>query len=447
MTGLDLLGTGDYLFPNVVPNLPTTPPHSMTAAAAGFPNSLGDRTRYGDMEPRFGFAWRMFGSDKTVLRGGFGIFHSYTTIDQEVLLSSGPPYVNGGSNSSDPLVPSISLADPFAPIVPSAPSGGNVIVNDNHTPYMEQYSMGIERELSPTWGVEVNYVGNAARKVPYSYQFNQPVPGPGAVTPRLSYPQYASGNLTAAVTWAIADYSALQATIRRKAKGLWLLGSYTWANSLGEANAGPVWGGGENVRDYRNWKADYGPLPFDLRQSFSLGWVADLPFGKGRRFAGNIGSLTDGFLGGWEFSGITSAHTGDYGTVSDLNNTSNSGNSRPDIISNPNGLSHSSRAAGLQEWFNTAAFQRAPLFTFGNEGVGTVQGPGFFDMDLALYKNFNLSALREGMKLQFRAESYNTPNRPNFGDPGNTYGAGNFGVIGSTTGIARQIQFGLRLDF
>jgi len=68
-------------------------------------------------------------------------------------------------------------------------------------------------------------------------------------------------------------------------------------------------------------------------------------------------------------------------------------------------------------------------------------------MDLALYKNFNLSALREGMKLQFRAESYNTPNRPNFGDPGNTYGAGNFGVIGSTTGIARQIQFGLRLDF
>jgi hypothetical protein len=97
----------------------------------------------------------------------------------------------------------------------------------------------------------------------------------------------------------------------------------------------------------------------------------------------------------------------------------------------------------IKRFFNTAAFERAPLYTFGNAGVGIVEGPELHLWDLAIYKDFSV---RENVKVQFRTEFFNAFNRANFGNPGTTFGTTNFGVIGSS-GEGRDIQFGLRVQF
>src|SRR6185295_15084276 len=95
----------------------------------------------------------------------------------------------------------------------------------------------------------------------------------------------------------------------------------------------------------------------------------------------------------------------------------------------PNNQSHSSRDAAIHQWFTTSAFQRAGQYTFGTSGLGVIEGPGLVNFDLSLYKRF---AVTENKHLEFRAEFFNAFNRPNFGNPGTTFGTGSFGVISSS---------------
>jgi hypothetical protein len=98
----------------------------------------------------------------------------------------------------------------------------------------------------------------------------------------------------------------------------------------------------------------------------------------------------------------------------------------------------------ISQFFNTAAFVRAPQYTFGNAGTGTIEGPGLQTVDLSLYKDF---AIRERARIQFRAEAFNSLNRANFDVPGTTFGTAGFGVITGTTTSPRQLQLGLRIEF
>ncbi|MBI1956340.1 MAG: hypothetical protein HYS38_08105 [Acidobacteria bacterium] len=102
----------------------------------------------------------------------------------------------------------------------------------------------------------------------------------------------------------------------------------------------------------------------------------------------------------------------------------------------------------LQRWFNTAAFQQPAPGTYGNLSRNTMFGPGAWIFDFSVFKNF---ALRETMKLQFRAEAFNILNHPNFGTPAATVGSFGFGTISSTTfgdlGMSRNIQLALKLNF
>jgi hypothetical protein len=113
------------------------------------------------------------------------------------------------------------------------------------------------------------------------------------------------------------------------------------------------------------------------------------------------------------------------------------------VIGDPNNQDRPNRDAQLRRWFNTEAFGRAPLYTFGNAGTGIITGPGFQTWDMSLYKDFRIM---ENKRLQFRAEFFNAFNNVNLGDPNTTFGSLSFGRI-SSSGDARQIQFGLRFDF
>jgi hypothetical protein len=439
------LVTQKEVFPGSVPDLPGVPPGSVTAESLGYSRQLQFQTTHNNFSPRAGFAWRMLGNDKTVLRGGAGVFYNWLVIDSATNLALGPPWVPRTSISCNNDVPCTNATSPFSSIIPIGFSG-NLAIKSNRTPYVVQFSLGIQRELTPTMTLEVNYVGNAAFKNLLGINKNQPVPGPGDIGPRRPYPDL--GDLSGYFSIGRSHYDSLQTALRKtySSAGLIFLASYTYSHALGDSVSGPQVNEGPSggIRDMRYPEAEYGNTSYDIRHIFSFSSTYQLPFGNGRPLASNIGAVPNAIIGGWSVNAIVSLQTGGWITPNDIVNVSNSGNSRPDRIGNPNGFSHPSRSAEINEWFNTAAFQRAAQYTFGNAGTGIIETPGYSDVDLAVQKRFPVG---ERMGLQFRAEFFNAFNHTNLGAPGTSFGSPNFGTISSIVGFARDIQFGLRFDF
>ncbi|HXN22816.1 MAG TPA: carboxypeptidase regulatory-like domain-containing protein [Candidatus Dormibacteraeota bacterium] len=431
------------VYPGKVPTLPGVPAGSVVAETLGYPRNLQFPTTWNNWSPRAGFAWRPFQSQKVVLRGGYGLFYNWLVIDSATGLALGPPWVPSTGISCNRDVPCVTATRPFSTtVVPS--TSGNVASKTNRTPYVHQFSLDVQYALTNTLGLQVGYVGNASGNNLIRMNINQPAPGPGSVTSRLPYPKFSS--LTAIQTIGTAHYDSLQASLRKTYDrvGLVLLASYTWSHALGDSISGPQINEGQPLRDFRNYKAEYGNTPYDVRHIASISWIYELPWGKGKPLAGNLSGVADAFVGGWRFEGIASLRTGSYLTPGDIVDVSNAGGGRPDVIGDPNSQDHSSRDASIKQWFNTSAFRRAPQFTFGNSGPGIIAGPGYNSFDLALHKRI---AIKESMGLQFRLEAFNAFNHPNLGNPSTAFGAANFGQISSIVGSARSIQLGLRFDF
>jgi hypothetical protein len=437
------LETRQQVYPGSVPDLPGVPENSATAESLGYPRTLQFPTTYNNFAPRVGFAWSLPGNN-TVLRGGAGIFYNWVVIDSATNLALGPPWVPNTSISCNKDVPCTNATTPFSTTIPTFPSN-NLALKTNRTPYVVQFSLGVQHAFTPTLGLEVGYVGNASFKNFLRLFPNQPVPGPGNVQPRRPYPDL--GDVNGYYTAGRAHYDSLQTALRKTySTGLTFIASYTWSHAMGDSISGPQINEGPSggIRDYRNPSAEYGNTPYDIRHIFSFSSTYELPFGRARRFGSSWSGVADAILGGWSLDTIISAHSGNWLTPNDIVDVSNSGGSRPDRIGDPNDFSHGGKEESIAQWFDTSAFQRAPQYTFGNSGTGIILGPGFFNLDLGLGKRF---AIRENVGIQFRSEFFNAFNHANLGNPGTTFGAPNFGVISSTQGEARSIQFGLRLDF
>jgi hypothetical protein len=279
---------------------------------------------------------------------------------------------------------------------------------------------------------------------------NQPAPGPGTGVSREPYPAF--GNLGDVRSIGRSHYDSLHAALRKTYDhtGLVFLASYTYSHALGDSVSGPQFeengtDSAAGVRYYKCLSCEYGNSPYDIRHIFSLSASYELTFGRGKLLASNANGVANGIIGGWSMQGIVSLRTGNYLTPHDSVDVSNSGNTRPDVIGNPNGFSHSGRAQEVSQWFNTAAFAQPAPFTFGTSGVGIIETPGYSDFDLAFQKRF---AIGERVGLQFRGELFNAFNHTNLGAPNvGAFGTPGFGTINSIVGSARDIQLGLRLDF
>ena len=440
------LATEQFVFAGSVPTLPGTPPNSVPAASLGYSRNMAMGTDKNDLAPRLGFAWRMLGTNRTVLRGGYGVFYNWVTQNISQTMAFGLPWVPNISISSDLDVPAVTFANPYGTTDIIVPSTGGIVAlgQETRTPYLQQYSLSLDHALTSSLGVEIAYVGNAGRKTFMGFNFNQPVPGTEPIVERLPFPDF--GSLSGTPTWGTNHYDALQVKLRKEAgpEGLVLLASYTWGKAIGTATAGPGFTArGNPIRDTRNWKADAGPLAFDVRQILALSWIYELPFGKGKPLGGNVTGAADKIVSGWKFGGITSFQGGRPLTPTNIFDTSTTGAARPNLTGDPNNRSHSGNDDKRKQFFNTDVFEGAEALSFGNAGVGIIEGPGIALWDLSLYKDIYLD---EDMWLQFRVEFFNSFNRVNFGNPGTTFGSGGFGVIGSS-GDARQIQFGLRFNF
>jgi len=425
-----------------------------------------------DFAPRIGLTWRPTASDRLVIRTGYGIFYDLANLNTKEFVSGNPIFsptqiFNTTFGSPPPLTNGLPTTTENA-----FQSGSVPLLRDQYaalwfdphsvTPRIQQWSLGIESQLAPNWGLDVSYVGARASHLDALHFFgNQARPGTGILQPRRPYPDF--NNLAYFSTDANSRYSALQAKLtKRFSDGLQFLTAYTYGKTISdqEGNEGSFGGSGNLPQDESNRQANYGRAVSDARQRMTFSPIWQLPVGSGQRFMNRTG-IVNQVLGHWQVSGILTLQSGFPFTVLSGFDYSNSGSTsaRPDRTCS--GVGRKTVASWYDaSCFTIGALQQALLGgspRFGNSGRNILDGPGIAGLDFALYKDFSLS---ERFKLRFRAEAYNIFNQAHFGlpnstcnttststcAPGPTDFGNNVGRIGGA-GEPRDIQFGLKLLF
>jgi hypothetical protein len=398
-------------------------------------NGVGDYLYDPDKKnfaPRVGLAYRPFGSEKTVIRTGYGIFYSPILPYLGWTVGQSAPNLYNATAVGDANIPNITLANAFPPALLSISPTISTISRGITTPYNQEWSFGIQREVMKNTVLDVSYLGNkGTHLIGGARNIDQAVPGPGSIPARRPYPAYTS--ISTYLSDGKSNYNALRVNLKRKlSQGLTFTASYVWSKMIDTTDTAFLAQSGNNAkRDLRDPNAERGLATFDARDRFVFNFVWALPLGRGR------------FREGWQISGIYTNQTGtpvDVGLSYDNSNTGNSGSlDRPNCVANPNqNASHT-----VLNWFNASAFAAPTPFTFGNCGKNVITGPGIQNLDFLLSKTF---APIERLRIQFRAEIFNVANHPNFDPPNASYGNPLFGQIASA-GDARETQFALKFMF
>jgi len=394
--------------------------------------------------PRVGFAWTIGDDEKTVLRGGYGVYYDQSPLAPAEALYFNSPFFDNNIFFPFPGLP-LTLNNPFPSFFPfPLPDSALAIQRDLRTGYMQHWNLNVERQIGNRSLVEVAYVGSKGTKLLTARDINQPQPSvlpPGL--PFVPRPDPRFDDIDLLESRANSNYNALQVRYeQRLTRGFSALVSYTWSKSIDDASNFFSSAGDPNFpQNSYNVAAERGRSNFDVAHRLSASYSYALPFRHADGFAGKL-------LKGWETFGIITLQTGRPFTVALLSDIDNSGtgrsilgfgaNDRPNLVGNPE-LSNPTTS----QWFNTAAFAFSAPGTFGNAGRNILDGPGFQSVNASLVKNTHFT---ERVNLQFRAEAFNLFNHPNFNLPDNFLGSPTFGRITSARD-PRHIQFGLKLLF
>jgi hypothetical protein len=425
------------LSPNAAALLPLITIPYVTSKAAGYDRSLLVPRNF-RLAPRLGLAWNPWGHSKTVLRAGVGIYPNqaaYSVISNAA--QNLPFFVNKTVNTSvTPAPPSL-----FTPTILTFSNNGTIGGNDlNHNfkiEYNEVWNANLEQEVASNTTVGIAYIGSRTVQADSSTELNVPEPGPGGVASRRPITSMSAFNTIRWDGWA--TYHALTAKItRRMNRGLMFDANWTWSHSIDDASdPGGTFNETNLPQDVRNMAAEKGDSSFDHRHRFVVNFVYNLPFAD--KSVGFIHTL----FAQWQASGDYAIQSGAPFTVNTSSDPANNGlaaTQRPNISGDPN--------AGPKDpaqWFDKSLFSVPTGFKFGNMPRNAVIGPGLQAFDLALQKDFSLS---EAARLQFRWESFDLFNHPNFNIPNRTYTptSTSFGKITSAQD-PRVMQFALRLTF
>jgi hypothetical protein len=388
-----------------------------------------------DFAPRLGIAYSL--NDKTVIRTGLGIYyvHDIGTGYYEIVRNA--PFSIRQQENADTNRPNLNWGRPFSQT--GTPTFFLAVENHDPTAYVPQWSFGVQRQLSESTSLEVNYLGSSGVYLRRLIIYNNPEPGPGNQNARRPFPIFNGGFQTMNGS-AHSSYNSLQARLQQRfSRGFTFLGSFSWGKSIDNGSGVRQQNGDTfapaNVYDL---KAERGLSAFDFRRRLTTSLLYELPFAKDNKI-----------LGGWQIGSILTLQDGfhvDTGCNS-ANSVQNNGSTcRPDATGISPDLPRGEQDP--RRWFNPAAFvNRLPggaPFRYGNAGRNVVTGPGVISWDFSVNKNFQFT---ERQRLEFRAEFFNLPNHPIWANPGTGFGSTVFGVIGSTRADSRQIQFGLKYLF
>ena len=415
---------------------PDTGQRNEPAKRLGFGRSL-KQSNYHDFAPRVGLAYQLTG--RTVVRAAYGIFYNSTFVQElQDMRKFWPFTVQQVFVANTGTVPDLAITDAGPPFSNTSAIGGWPQNPTNRTPYSQQWNLTVQRQLMDDMTVDVAYVASAnKRQIGYSPINNAIHPGPGSVQPRRLLTNF--GDLDGGFNRFKSSYQSGRVNlVKRFSRGLQLNGNYTFGKALDDQSSLAE----VRTQDMYNHRADWGRSSIDLRHIFQLGYVYELPFGKGKKFGAGWGRGANLLLGGWALDGLTRIQSGAPLNVLSGQDRANVGRSsqRPDVLRNPN--IGGNRNVDLP-WFDTSAFVLPAIYTFGNAASFIVDADGRNQWDVAAEKDF---PIREGQRLQFRSEFYNIPNHVNLQRPEGSLSSSAFGKVTSATD-ARQIQFSLRFEF
>lgn len=395
-----------------------------------------------NFSPRLGAIYKV--DDRTLLRGGFGIFYNqFERIGSEDQLALNPPGLANidVQSAGSSAVPILRLQDGFPAnfLDPANIQLNRIMIraSDRNSPRttVRQFGGGIERQMGDSFVVSADFVGSFTKNLAVLRNLNQPLPGTLDANGPLPYPAF--GNIQWREMTAEGNYKGMDLSFEKRfAKGYSYRASYTLGESRDQApeHLAASSGRPQNGRDLESWE---GPSDFDIRHRMVANFIAELPFGEGKPF------LQDGLgrhlLGGWLVSGIFSARTGRPFTVTQSNNNVGPGaTGLPNLTGDPKG------AETVEQWFNPAAYTRVTSGTFGNAGRNQLRGPKLMGFDLSLQRQI---AFTSRVNTTLRWDIFNVFNRANFGLPDSNIVNATAGVISSLGGDPRVMQLSLRIGF
>lgn len=403
--------------------------------------------------PRFGFAFDVLGNQKTVIRGGYGIFYN-----RELPASFGSPQVNSFPNLSVDLFTALFCPNPPAtfqyPVDPSvfncAGRTAMYIEKDLETAMVQHWNFNIQQDIK-IGTLQLSYVGNHATHLltdgvvtPRNINRRDPVTGARPLTA-------AYGDIFVVGSYPQSNYNAMQITFKRNfSKGLRFNANYTWGHAIDDVVG--------FFKDYQNefdTRAERASSDSDIRHNFTFDAGYDLAFRDW--FGDGPAWLVDG----WQLNTITQIRSGFPVTPTRQGGRFGGFSFRPSLVTGADTRCPTYNVPDCQ--FNAAAFYDPGNGVFGNAGRNILRGPGFAQVDFSVFKNTKLS---ERTSLQIRMEIFNLFNHTNFADPSGGLVPGDvnslnsvarFGQSLSTVGNQlggllgaggpRQIQFSARFNF
>jgi hypothetical protein len=440
-------GTGNLLEGN--PQFPVGPPFSLVRD--GRFGRRACKSDWNDFAPRLGVAYQV--TPKTIIRSGAGIYYVRDIGNAVFDIARNIPFTIRQNEVANNLVPNLTWDRLFTQS--GAPTF--ILANqfDEPTSYIGQWSFGVQRELSRNMSLEVTYVGSTGVHLRRLQVYNSAPPGSGPTNSRRPF-QFLNGNVQTMTAAGHSSYHALHARLQHRfSHGFTLLSSYAFGKSI-DNGSGVRTTDGDALTPSNNYNlaAERGRSAFDFRQRWTNSWLYELPFGKGKRWM-NGNAFASAVIGGWQIGGILTLRSGFPLSVFcgpgnwQNNDTTCYGDAtgiKPELS---RGEQHPNR------WFDLAAFvnrigvannrpQDITEYRYGNAGRNVFDGPGIIALDAAATKNW---AIRERSRMEFRAEFFNLPNHPLWGQPNTSPGSPTYGVIGSTRIDPRDIQLALKLYF
>ncbi|ABF42831.1 hypothetical protein Acid345_3831 [Candidatus Koribacter versatilis Ellin345] len=430
--------------------------------------------------PRIGFAWMLPGSDRFVLRGGYGLYRQRITGQPYFQLETNQPWGQyraavGTAGFANPFGPDPGAFPQFFPY--SAPVeylpgqfaatttlSPFALAQNLRPPLFQQYGLNLQAQITKSTVVQVGYAGSHGTHMLLYNNLNQasaasadnPVRGQTDTTLGNFYariPYEGFGALYYDQSTGYSWYNALQVSVEhRLSHGLQFLASYTYAKDLTS-----VWGattganGGTQVGDNFNPNRDHGPDIFIRPHRFVLSYVYEIPGFHDHGWASAL-------LSDWKVAGVTTLQSGHLLPALDVNPTNvyTQGYNYDFATMTPGcSLSKGGSVTGrLNGWIDTTCFTSAPPASadggtgFGNTSLGLFKGPAQASSDLSLIKVFPVRRLSEAANFEFRAEAFNVFNQVNFADPDNVFTDGpSFGTITKTLSNPRILQLALKFSF
>jgi hypothetical protein len=381
-----------------------------------------------NFRPRIGVAYLL--DDKTVLRGGYGIysetlgsFVGNVTGGLGALGNTGPfqlaeTFINTIQNGQALF----SFPNPF-PAAPGtvASQSASGFPLQIHNGLIHQFNLTLERQIHDI-GIRLSYVGSRSHGLHYALSVNKPQPSLTAFTAsRRPYAQFVNTNYLQQD--GNAKYDSFQIEARKRVGFFILNGHYTLANNFGD------YFNLENPYSHSFWNRDQ----YTSRHRAVINSIVDLPFGRGRQFMANAPAPVDFALGGWRLTWITVLQSGQYFTPtysgSDPSNTNTVGGI-PDRVGNGN-LAPDDRH--VTQWFDPSAFKVPQPGRFGNSGVNILEGPGISQQNVSVTKQFKIT---ERFKAEFQTLILNLFNSPTFNFPANNISVP--GQVGRLTSVLSQ---------